>query len=541
MFNAHGGTVIAGKVGYVVSCLLAATVLTAGWYAHRVENDLGGIASSSVATGGPQTGAMNILLMGLESRTDYNGNTLSSSLLTAMHAGSVYGVNNLHVGGQDTNTLILIHIFAGGRKAVGYSIPRDDVVDFPKPYDGESQGKIDQAYGLAWAQSLNETVNSSMSHDQRYFQANEAGQAAAIDTVSALTGVHIDHFAEVNLAGFFYLAQAFDGIYVCVRPWEGGRNLHDANSGFNQKHAGYLHLSAPQALAYVRERDNLPNGDLDRTHRQQAVIDYVMWKLKHQGVLSDLGQIDALLSTAKKFVITSGGWQLAVFAGEMQALTGRNLTFKTLPIAGTQNGYVLNGVPQDVNLVNKAYVQQVVHNAFYPPPAVRAPVKKSPAKTTPIPSPSTVTVDVYNGNSAATGLAGAVSRALVSAGYKPGAVENASAQSVPVQSATQILYGAGATANAAKIARYFGATAVASKTLPAGHVEVLLGATAAGVPAGLGSSSTATSGTATSDTATSGTPAAAPSVTSTAGADNGQAGSAVTVKANARYGVPCVY
>ena len=539
MFRAHGGTVIAGKIGYAVSCMLAATVLVTGWYAHRVESALGGIASSDVATGGPQTGAMNILLMGLESRTDYNGNTLSSSLLTAMHAGSVYGVNNLHVGGQATNTLILIHIFAGGRKAVGFSVPRDDVVTFPKPYDGESQGKIDQAYGLAWAQSLNETANSSMSHDQRYFQANEAGQAAAIDTVSALTGVHIDHFAEVNLAGFFYLAQAFSGIYVCVKPWEGGRNLHDANSGFNQKHAGYLHLSAPQALAYVRERDNLPNGDLDRTHRQQAVIDYVIWKLKHQGVLSDLGQIDALLSTAKKFVITSGGWQLAQFAGEMQALTGRNLTFKTLPIAGTQNGYLLNGVPQDVNLVNKPYIQQVVHSAFYPPAVTKSPARKSapksPTKTTPMPAPSTVTVDVYNGDSAATGLAGSVSRALVSVGYKAGAVENASAQSVPVQSATQILYGAGATANASKIAHYFGATAVASTTLAGGHVEVLLGSAATGVPAGLGSSSTAPG------TGTSGTPAAAPSASSAAGADNGQAGREVTVKPNAPFGVPCVY
>jgi len=537
MFRAHGGTVIAGKIGYAVSCMLAATVLVTGWYAHRVESALGGIASSDVATGGPQTGAMNILLMGLESRTDYNGNTLSSSLLTAMHAGSVYGVNNLHVGGQATNTLILIHIFAGGRKAVGFSVPRDDVVTFPKPYDGQSQGKIDQAYGLAWAQSLNETANSSMGHDQRYFLANEAGQAAAIDTVSALTGVHIDHFAEVNLAGFFYLAQAFSGIYVCVKPWEGGRNLHDANSGFNQKHAGYLHLSAPQALAYVRERDNLPSGDLDRTHRQQAVIDYVIWKLKHQGVLSDLGQIDALLSTAKKFVITSGGWQLAQFAGEMQALTGRNLTFKTLPIAGTQNGYLLNGVPQDVNLVNKPYIQQVVHSAFYPPAVTKSPARKSApkssTKTAPMPAPSTVTVDVYNGDTAAAGLAGDVSRALVSVGYKAGAVENASAQSVPVQSATQILYGAGATANAAKIAHYFGATAVASTTLAGGHVEVLLGSAATGVPAGLGSSSTAP-GTGTSGTATS-------SSSSAAGADNGQAGRAVTVKPNAPYGVPCVY
>ena len=130
MFNVHGGTVLAGKVGYAVSCVVAATVLTTGWYAHRVEGDLGGIASSNVATGGPQTGAMNILLMGLESRTDYDGNILSPDLLAAMHAGSVAGVEN-GVGGQDTNTLILIHVFAGGRKAIGYSVPRDDLVDVP--------------------------------------------------------------------------------------------------------------------------------------------------------------------------------------------------------------------------------------------------------------------------------------------------------------------------------------------------------------------------------------------------------------------------
>ena len=149
---------------------------------------------------------MNILVMGLESRTDYQGQTLSAGLLAAMHAGSVYGVNNQGVGGQATNTLILLHIFAGGEKAVGFSIPRDDWVTYPQAYDGQSQGKIDQAYGLAYAQSLSQTVNSSMSTDQRYLEANQAGQAATLATVQAVTGQKIDHFAEVNLAGFYYLA-----------------------------------------------------------------------------------------------------------------------------------------------------------------------------------------------------------------------------------------------------------------------------------------------------------------------------------------------
>ena len=71
---------------------------------------------------------------------------------------------------------------------------------------------------MAWAQSLSQTANSSTSRDQRYLLANEAGQAATIATVTALTGVHIDHFAEVNLAGFYPLAQAFGGIEACLKP-----------------------------------------------------------------------------------------------------------------------------------------------------------------------------------------------------------------------------------------------------------------------------------------------------------------------------------
>jgi len=527
--RARGWRTIGGAVGYAVSCVLAVIVLAVAGYAHYVQRQVGGLASSNVDTGGPQTGAMNILLMGLESRTDYNGNVLPAGLLAAMHAGSVNGVLHEGVGGQATNTLILIHIFAGGQKAVGFSIPRDDLVTFPQPYDGESQGKIDQAYGLAWAQSLNQTASSSMSRDHRYFLANEAGQAAAIATVSAVTGEHIDHFAEVNLAGFYALAQAFHGIEACVKPWDGGRNLHDLNSGFSQPHAGYLHLSAAQALAFVRERDNLPNGDLDRTHRQQAVLDYVLWDLGHQGVLTDLGQLTNLLDVARRYMIASGGWNLLEFASEMHALTGKNLALSTLPIATTQNNVMVNGVPQDVDVVNLPYVRHLVQTAFSRPATGTAKgpaAKKTPASTESIPPPSTVTVDVYNGGTTNL-LAAAVSQALVSAGYQAGATGSPAAQAQTVQAATQVFYGPGAAANAKKIAGYFGATATAASSVAAGHVEVLLGTTSTSVPAGLGASSSSS--------------ASAPSASATSAVNNGQAGGAVTVKANARYGIPCVY
>jgi LCP family protein required for cell wall assembly len=531
-----GGSLIAGKVGYAVTCVVAAVVLVVSGYAYKLVSLANGIGGGVGISNGASVGAMNILLMGLESRTDYQGRTLSAGLLAAMHAGSVNGVNNQGVGGQATNTLILLHIFAGGEKAVGFSIPRDDWVTYPQAYDGQSQGKIDQAYGLAYAQSLQETVSSSMGTDQRYLKANQAGQAATLATVQAVTGQKIDHFAEVNLAGFYYLAGAFGGIEACIKPSNGGQNLTDANSGFNAMLDGYnlkkggaqyIKLKAPQALAFVRERDNLPNGDLDRTHRQQAVLDYVIWKLEHNGILSDIGQLTSLLNTAKQFLITDSTWNLLDFSPQMKALNGQHMSFATAPIVGYAT---IDG--QAANKVDIPTIQAVIKQKFTAPvPAAKpASTSKSGAKAAPIPPASSVTADVYNGGTA-PGLATGISQALVGKGYKAGAVTNASAQSQAAAAGTQVFYGSGASANAAKIAGYFGATAKSLKSLPAGHVEVLLGTGATVVPSSLAPASASPQNTPATSSAGS---------TSSAG-NNGAVGGAVTVGAQAKYGVPCVY
>jgi LCP family protein required for cell wall assembly len=490
---------------------------------------------------------MNILVMGLESRTNYEGQTLSAQQLTETHSGNVNSVSEGEVGAQDTDTLILIHIFAGGQKAIGFSIPRDDLVTYPHAtYLGITQGKIDQAYDFAYNQSLQQTYGSSMSQSERYLKANQAGQGFEVATVSAITGVKIDHFVEANLIGFYSLAQAFGGIEVCVMPWKGnyGANLADQASGWNAIADGYnfrkggkqyLHLAADQALAFVRARDTLPGIDIGRTKRQQAVLDYVIWKLKNDGVFSDFSMINSLASTASQYLITDATFDLAGFAADMRALTGKHMTFQTLPISGQVTDMPLNGSPQDVNTINVPYIKSYVVNAFYPKPAA----KKTPAKTTSkrkapaAPAPGTVTVDVYNG-SGVNGLAGDTSQALVGRGYKAGAVADASNQSQTLESGTQVFYGAGASANAAIIATKFGAKAQALSSLPAGHVEVLLGSSVTQVPASLTPSTTSGTGTAP-------TSSPSPSPSSTAGANDGETGGSITVGSNAPYGIPCVY
>jgi anionic cell wall polymer biosynthesis LytR-Cps2A-Psr (LCP) family protein len=570
MFTARLARMVAGKAGYVASCLVAVVLVVVSGYAHLTVNQLSAFGGGASIGDSASVGAMNILLMGLESRTNFVGQELDHHLQHVLNSGSV--------GSQDTDTLVLIHIFAGGRKAVGFSIPRDSVVSYPRTLDVGgvpiSSGKIDQAYAWAYDVSEAQTASTSMTSEQRAKLANQQGQKFEVETVEALTGVKIDHFIESNLVGFYSLAAEFGGIEVCLKPapaqggLAAGANLTDYdpltgsdNSGFNAYADGYnkakggaqyLHLSAAQSLAFVRSRDTLPGVDIGRTHRQQAAIDYVIYQLKNGNYFGDLAKISAILGNATSYLVTDPQLNLLDFATNMSALTGKNLTLTTLP--GTpQNNVPEPGFPggEDIINVNVPAIRQRVRNAFYPKPAAaktgKAPaVKGTSGRTAPAPAPSTVTVDVYNG-SGAPGLAGDVSRALGALGYRAGTVADATAQSQAVASATQVFYGAGTAANAAVIATRVGATARPLASLPAGQVEVLLGSTVSAVPVGLASAGTATAGTQSTSaqviggrSAGAGAVTLAPSVVAASSAAAG-GGDSTTVPPNAPYGIPCVY
>ncbi len=490
----------AGKAGYALSCVAAALILAISGFSYFVVKDVSSIGGSHAIVSGPSIGAQNILLMGLESRTDWNGNILPDDVLEALHACNRQEIED-GCGGNDTNTLILIHIPAGGKKAVGFSIPRDDWVNFADTLGSQQIGKIDQAYGVSLAarESQVQQQEPGISQDQLAFDGNEAGRAAAVATVEALTGVHIDHFAEINLDGFYELAKVLGGVEVCLNhpvPL-------DPNSGFYATHAGYQHLSPKLALAFVRQRDGLPNGDLDRTHRQQAFLDSVLEQLRSDGVLDDLTKVQALLSVAKQYVITDAGWNLLDFVSEMRNISSGDITFRTLPI---ENYSVIGG--QDVNIVNPSYIKQLVQETFYPAPVSPSPKPATSSAATA--DAGQTTVDVYNGGNT-PGLAALVSAALVKQGYKAGQIANATS----ALTTTEVVYGTGSSAAAAKIASLFGVTAAASSSVAAGHVELLLGADAT-----------------LAEVAGSATPSSSPVPIPTTGAQGGAV--------NAKNGIPCV-
>ncbi|KXO97782.1 LCP family protein [Tsukamurella pseudospumae] len=332
----------------LLSVLVLAVTGTVWWSTNLV---IGGfnvsraLAEAKVAksTGG----AKNILLMGLDTRKDQNGDDLPSDILQQLHAGTSDN------GGYNTNTLILMHIPADGKKVTAFSIPRDDYVTFAG-VESRKKGKIKEAYGTRKAEVEDELVAQGVS-DRKELEskARESARAATIATVGKLVGVPIDHFAEVSLVGFYDLAQTLGGVEVCLN-----NPVRDSYSGAAFP-AGRQKLSAAQSLAFVRQRHGLADGDLDRTHRQQAFIAGVMVQLQKQGVFGDVRKLQSLIAVAQKDVVVSDGWNLQEFAQQAGQIAGTNLTFTTLPVRGyaTVN-------EQAVNIIDPAAIRAQVQKAF---------------------------------------------------------------------------------------------------------------------------------------------------------------------------------
>ncbi|WP_223694003.1 LCP family protein [Leifsonia poae] len=343
--------IVAGSVALLL-------VVTVGFVIYKYNDLSNGIHRSSIvlptASGKPgvpqNTGETNILIMGLDSRLDENGNPLPATVYNALHAGD--GSD----GGYNTNVLMLVHIPAGGGKAVGISIPRDDYAALAGSPDGVSMSKIKEAYGLELDDKLKALVNAGgISRADAYQQARAAARQTEITTVSNfLGGVTINHFIEVTMAAFYQIAVAVQPITVCLNE-----ATSDIYSGADFP-AGVQQLSASQAVSFVRQRrDTSGSGldftDLDRDRRQQAFIVSLAYKLKQADTFTNLGTLQTLIDTAKQNIALDSGFDLLSFAQQASRLAGGNISFTTLPITGyaTRNG-------EDVNLVDLDQIHTMV-------------------------------------------------------------------------------------------------------------------------------------------------------------------------------------
>lgn len=275
-----------------------------------------------------------------------------------------------------------------------------------------------------------------------------------------LTGQPIDYFAEVNLAGFYDLAESLGGVEVCLN-----HAVHDDYSGADFP-AGRQRLDAAQALAFVRQRHGLENGDLDRTHRQQAFLLSVMHELQQSGSFTDIDKFRRLMDVARKDIVLSEGWGEDQFR-RMAALAGGDVEFRTLPVVRYDN---ING--QDVNIIDPAKIRAEIASAIGTETTTTTAATSAAAQPLPPMNPLTA-ITVVN----ASETAGLASQAAAVLSRKDFTVEEVRDRESGEPVDTVVTYGPGAQTDAQSVATLLGIDNApqANIALAAGHIRVILG------------------------------------------------------------------
>lgn len=364
--------------------------------------------------------AQNILLVGDDHRPDNASQAELDQLGTTSDGG-----------GTNTDTMMILHIPADGKSATLISLPRDSWVDVP----GQGMNKLNAAFSLGGGAT-----------------DPTAGAKLLIQTVQNLTGLTIDHYVRVSLLGFYDIAQALGPIQVCLN-----NAVDDPYSQANFP-AGVSTLDAHQALAFVRQRHGLPQGDLDRVVRQQYFLSVEAHKFLSAGTLLNPGKLSQVLDAVSGSLETDPGLNFLSLAAQMQGLTGGKIQSATIPISGTPT-ITVDGQDVSIVQVDTAAMPAFVQSLMGTPDAYDKATAAKPADTT---------VTVLNGGSS-NGAAGTATQTLAAAGFKTGTPGDAS--TVPT---TVIQYPSGQEAQAKAVAAYLAGASV-QETSSVSGVTVVLG------------------------------------------------------------------
>jgi LCP family protein required for cell wall assembly len=156
------------------------------------------------------------------------------------------------------------------------------------------------------------------------------GAPLLVRTVETVTGIRIDHYAEIGFGGFVGMTDAVGGVKLCP-----ARNIHDSKAGLNVK-KGCQTMNGRTALAYVRARYFDPKGDLGRVQRQQDFLSAVFAKASSPTTLLNPFRLVSLANagtTALTVDQRDGPIDLLRFALAMRAVAGGKGIQTTVPVA----------------------------------------------------------------------------------------------------------------------------------------------------------------------------------------------------------------
>jgi LCP family protein required for cell wall assembly len=444
-------------VGGVVAMALVLAGGYAAWSYAQFDNSVTKVhvalphASSSPDADGA---AQNILLVGDDHRPADATPQELAELGTELDGGAT-----------NTDSMIVLHIPAGGGSATMISFPRDSWVQIP----GHGTFKL----------------NSAFSDGAANGGGDAGGMRLLIQTIENMSGLSIDHFVRVSLLGFYQLVKALGPVEVCLNE-----AVHDTNSNVDLP-AGNSTLNASQALSFVRQRDGLPRGDLDREVRQQYFLSQEARKALSAGTLLNPVKVSNLLQGVGQSIQIDDGLSIPSLVNTFRSIDLSNIRSTAIPTAGTPTIDGYSTVAVDFAAM-PAFIQGIVG-----PPAAYTAAKAA--------APASVHVSVQNGGSTAGG-ATAASAALTAKGFVVGAPSDTTTTTTTV-----VEYPKGSEAQAKAVANVVpGATAVLSTT--ATGVTLVLGTD--GHTATTGAPSSGSSATApTAKAPASKAPAAPPSST----------------------------
>jgi LCP family protein required for cell wall assembly len=221
--------------------------------------------------------------------------------------------------GSRPDTMVVAHVPKSGDSAALVSLPRDLYVNGGKKF---GRTKLNAIYPLALAAERRADPKASQQ------EIVQKAQADLVSVVQDFAGVRIDHYAQVDMAGFTQLSDVVGGVQVCLT-----NAVQDAYSGANFP-AGKQLIKGKAALAFVRQRHGLPNGDLDRVKRQQMFLTGLVDTVVKGGALTNPTKRNALLTAVRKYVVLDQRWDLVSFAGQVRALSSSGVRSGTVPITG---------------------------------------------------------------------------------------------------------------------------------------------------------------------------------------------------------------
>jgi len=238
--------------------------------------------------GRPEAGSgTNWLIVGSDSREG-----LSDDQIRQLHLGRAEG--------RRTDTIILLHRPESGAPTL-VSLPRDSYVPIP----GLGRNKLNAAYAFGGAPLL-------------------------VRTVEQVTGLRVDHYAEVGFGGFVGMTDAVGGVELCP-----SRAIRDKKSGLRVQ-KGCQEMDGPTALAYVRARYFDPTGDLGRVKRQQEFLGAVFDRAASPATVLNPWRMVSLgnaATTALTIDDGDGPVSLVQFGLTMRAVAGGGGRRVTVPVA----------------------------------------------------------------------------------------------------------------------------------------------------------------------------------------------------------------